>query len=83
MYMASLIPAGRSSAEVSVAELREQLADVLNTVAYGNTGTPPVVYITRHGRRIAAIVPSSTAEDLEETFGRSPVRSTAVAPDAE
>jgi len=69
--MATLIPRGASSAEVSVAELREQLAEVLNTVAYG--GGKPIVYVTRHGRRVAAIVPMEAAEDLEEMFGGSGV----------
>lgn len=51
-----------------MAELREQLADVLNTVAYH--GKKSIVYVTRHGRRLAAIVPVEAAEDLEEMFGR-------------
>lgn len=51
-----------------MAELRERLADVLNTVAYAGSGTP-IVYVTRHGRRIAAIVPASAAENLAPPTG--------------
>lgn len=52
-----------------MAQLRERLADVLNTVAYAGSDIP-IVYLTRLGRRIAAILPSDTAEDLEEMVAR-------------
>ncbi|HEY1093330.1 MAG TPA: type II toxin-antitoxin system Phd/YefM family antitoxin [Glycomyces sp.] len=51
-----------SANEVPVTELRAQLADVLNEVAYSGTRT----FITRAGKRIAAIVPADEADMLEE-----------------
>lgn len=47
---------------VSIRELREGMADVLNEVAiYGRT-----IYVTSRGRRIAALVPVSAAEQDDE-----------------
>lgn len=48
--------------EIPVTELRAQLADVLNEVAFSGTRT----FITRAGKRIAAIVPADEADMLEE-----------------
>lgn len=44
--------------EIGVANLREQLADVLNdTAVYGH-----ITYVTSRGRRVAAIVPVPIAD---------------------
>lgn len=45
----------------STRELRANFADVINQVATGNE----TVFVTSHGRRIAAIVPVSVAEAIE------------------
>jgi antitoxin (DNA-binding transcriptional repressor) of toxin-antitoxin stability system len=51
--------------EISVVELRKTLADVLNnTAVQGRT-----FYVTRNGRRIAAIVPVPVAEQGEQARG--------------
>lgn len=50
--------------DVSVAELRAGLADILNAAARGRT-----TYITNRGRRIAKIAP---LDDSEATPRRSP-----------
>ncbi|MDG4752141.1 hypothetical protein AB0N38_08495 [Micromonospora aurantiaca] len=51
--------------EISVRELRKTLAGALNGVAvYGKT-----LYVTNHGRRIAAIVPVPVAEQNERARG--------------
>lgn len=49
--------------EISVRELRKTLAGVLNDVAVRGK----VVYVTNHGRRIAALVPVTIAESLEQS----------------
>lgn len=49
--------------EISVRELRKALAGVLNDVAVRSK----VVYVTNHGRRIAALVPVPVAESLERS----------------
>lgn len=54
-YMTELTP------EMSVSELRAHLAEVLNEASYSGART----YITRAGRRIAAVVPVDEAELLE------------------
>lgn len=43
--------------ELSVSEVRDRLAEV---VAAAESGT--VVHLTRHGRRVAAVVPQEAAE---------------------
>jgi antitoxin (DNA-binding transcriptional repressor) of toxin-antitoxin stability system len=49
-----------NQAEIAVTGLREQLADVLNdTAVYGR-----ITYITRSGRRVAAIVPVPVADQV-------------------
>ncbi len=47
--------------EISVRELRKALAGVLNDVAVRGK----VVYVTNHGRRVAALVPVLLAEQIE------------------
>lgn len=47
--------------EISVAELRPNLAETLNDVAVQGK----IVYITRNGRRIAALTPVPVAEAVE------------------
>lgn len=56
---AEKLPSGE--AVLSITEARGQLADVVNEAAYAGT----VTYLTRHGRRLAAIVPAEAAEVLE------------------
>lgn len=56
---AETLPSG--DAALSITEARGQLADVVNEAAYAGT----VTYLTRHGRRLAAIVPVEAAEALE------------------
>ena len=48
--------------DMSVSDLRAHLAEVLNEATYSGTRT----YITRAGRRIAAVVPVDEAEMIEE-----------------
>lgn len=48
--------------EIPVSELRSDLADVLNEVAYSGSRT----FVTRAGKRIAAIIPADEAAMLEE-----------------
>ncbi len=51
--------------EISVADLRKNLADVLNDTAVHRR----ILYVTRNGRRIAALVPVPVAEQSEKTAG--------------
>jgi prevent-host-death family protein len=46
---------------VGITDARDRLADIVNEAAY----TGSVTYITRRGRRLAAIVPAADAERLE------------------
>jgi prevent-host-death family protein len=48
----------RSAEELSVRELRADLADVLNAATVRNE----VTFVTSHGRRVAAVVPVSVGE---------------------
>jgi prevent-host-death family protein len=48
-----------SAFELSVTSAREHLADVVNRAAYSGA----VTYLTRRGRRVAAVVPAALAED--------------------
>lgn len=56
--------------DVSITDARDRLADVVNEAAY----TGQVTYLTRRGRRLAAIVSVETAEAAErwedEQLGR-------------
>ncbi|HEU0129088.1 MAG TPA: type II toxin-antitoxin system Phd/YefM family antitoxin [Pseudonocardiaceae bacterium] len=56
---AEKLPSGE--AELPITEARGRLADVVNEAAYAGT----VTYLTRHGRRLAAIVPVDAAEAIE------------------
>ena len=47
--------------EMALTEARLHLADVVNRAAYSGEGT----YLTRHGRRLAAIVPVEVLEAFE------------------
>lgn len=61
-------PHPTSPAEVSVSEARPRLAELVDEAADGR-----VVYLTRHGHRVAAIVPA----DLPEKAGDVQVRALA------
>lgn len=50
------------SAELSVAETRKNLADVLNEASVRGR----ITYITSRGRRVAAVVPLAIAEAADE-----------------
>lgn len=56
--------------ELPITDARDRLADVVNDAAYGGQAT----YLTRRGRRLAAIVPIEAAEAAErwedEQLGR-------------
>ncbi|UGQ14200.1 type II toxin-antitoxin system prevent-host-death family antitoxin [Yinghuangia sp. ASG 101] len=54
--------------EIPVSEARPRLAELVDDAAHGR-----VVYLTRHGRRVAAIVPA----DLPEKAGDVQVRALA------
>ncbi|MDZ5446311.1 type II toxin-antitoxin system prevent-host-death family antitoxin [Micromonospora sp. 4G57] len=51
--------------EISVRELRQALAGTLNDVAVRGR----IIYVTNHGRRIAAIVPVPVAEQINQPPG--------------
>ncbi|GIF45193.1 hypothetical protein [Actinoplanes xinjiangensis] len=51
--------------EISVVDLRKNLADVLNDTAVQSK----TFYVTRNGRRIAAIVPVPVAQHSEQARG--------------
>ncbi len=56
-------------ASASIAALRRNLAEILNRVAYACE----TIVLTRHGRRIAGIVPiqEALAKSLEKELGLS------------
>ena len=61
------------SREMSVTDARPELAEITNRAAYGGETT----YLTKHGRRTAAVVPAHSAqllEDLEELVDGEQVR---------
>jgi prevent-host-death family protein len=47
--------------EMPVSDARQHLSDVVNRAAYGGE----VVYLTRRGRRLAAVVPVEVLEGIE------------------
>jgi antitoxin Phd len=49
------------ASELPVTSARDRLAEVVNQAAYGGE----ITYITRHGQRLAAIVPLDVAENAE------------------
>ena len=51
--------------EISVVDLRKNLAEVLNDTAVQSK----TFYVTRNGRRIAAIVPVPVAEQIDQPPG--------------
>jgi prevent-host-death family protein len=51
-----------SGIEMSVTDARDDLGPVTNRVAYGGE----TIYLTKHGRRAAAMVPVAAAELLED-----------------
>jgi prevent-host-death family protein len=51
--------------EISVRELRKNLAETLNDV----TVRGRIVYITNNGRRVAALVSVPAAEQVEQPLG--------------
>lgn len=50
------------SDEIAISEARADLGPVTNRVCYGGE----TVYLTKHGRRAAAVVPAAAAELLEQ-----------------
>ena len=55
---------------VSVSEARESFADLVNRVAYRKER----VLVTRHGKRVAAIIPMEQVEFLERAEDEHDVR---------
>jgi prevent-host-death family protein len=53
--------------ELSISDARDDLADVVNRVQYAGERT----YLTRHGRRVAAVVPVSLVDAYEELGKRA------------
>lgn len=64
-----------SSTELPVSVARERFADIVNNAAYRDE----ITYVTRHGKRVAAIAPVGAVEALSE--GRIPRRGTGAALD--
>jgi prevent-host-death family protein len=50
-------PAG----DITISDARDHLADVVSRAAYAGR----ITYVTRHGQRMAAIVPAEMAEAIE------------------
>ena len=63
MYISAMSsPASDDHVELSVTDARTQLAELLDTrVRDGG-----VVYLTRYGRRVGAVVPAEMAEHLDD-----------------
>jgi prevent-host-death family protein len=59
--------------EMTLTEARQHLADVANRAAYTGEG----IYLTRHGRRLAAVVPVEVLDaiegriDLEDSYAEA------------
>jgi len=64
---------GESATELPVTEARHRFSDVVNAAAFRNE----ITYVTRRGRRLAAVVPIEAAQDYENThrIGRGSGRS--------
>lgn len=63
----------RATSELSVGEIREQFAEMLNRVKYGNSRT----VVKRHGKEIAAVVSIDDLrllERLEEILDRQAIK---------
>lgn len=63
-----------STTEYPVSVAREHFADLVNAAAYRDEAT----YVTRHGKRIAVIVPVAQFEEMRERL-RIPKRGTGAA----
>lgn len=59
--MTAATPLPGDEGELGITDARDRLADIVNEAQY----TGSVTYITRRGRRVAAIVPAADAERLE------------------
>ncbi|WP_166463041.1 type II toxin-antitoxin system prevent-host-death family antitoxin [Amycolatopsis acidicola] len=66
------------SSEMSVSAARESLGPVTSRVEFGGE----TVYLTKHGRRAAAVVPAAAAELLEELEDAFDIEATRAALDA-
>lgn len=55
---------GLDGAEVPIGELRGHIAELFDRVA--DDPGDPIIYVTRNGRRIGAIMAADTAEDYRE-----------------
>ena len=51
-----------SSTELPVSVAREHFADIVNNAAYRDE----ITYVTRHGKRVAAVTPISVLEERRE-----------------
>jgi prevent-host-death family protein len=63
MYVSYATTMAEPANEMSMSDVRDHLADVVNRAVYSGT----VTYVTRRGRRLAALVP---AEMVEATRAR-------------
>lgn len=54
-----------NTTEIRVADLRQNLAEVLHDTAVHQR----ITYVTRNGRRVAAIVPVPVAEQIDQPPG--------------
>jgi prevent-host-death family protein len=61
MTAATPLPEPDRQGDLPITDARERLADIVNEAAY----TGSVTYITRRGRRLAAIVSAEDAERLQ------------------
>lgn len=59
-------PGPTASEEVSVSEARAILGELAEAAADGR-----VIHLTKHGRRIAAIVPEDSSAQVDEAFMES------------
>jgi antitoxin Phd len=59
--MTAATPLPSDDGGLGITDVRDRLAEIVNEAAY----TGSVTYITRRGRRLAAIVPAVDAERLE------------------
>jgi prevent-host-death family protein len=60
MYNESVTASAAPDWEIPVSEARERLAEVVSAAESG-----VVVHLTRHGRRVAAVVPTPMAETAD------------------
>jgi prevent-host-death family protein len=62
MYICTMSTAPDDAVELTVTEARAQLAELLDT----HVRDGGVVYLTRYGRRVGAVVPAEVAEHLDD-----------------